>query len=287
MDILRQNKRTITVEFLGALILSILSGVAVTWQNYYYAVIGCVNINARDLMLLFGPFAAVMTWIAYNISGAHFNPIITIGTMLTGKTSMLKGVLILISQIWGYCIGGAVVLGIVPNLVLTMGLNLENGKRNLPISKGVGFEAPQAYRDNGFSLALLASESISAMILYFGYYLGSSLKNCTSRGMGVVMGLSYMIAIALSSGTTGGLANPILILGQLVWRQGGLGPILFSDDLGWVLLAGPTGAAIISCLTFPLIFKLTSPFSAGRGKQAHQDNTQNTLQEGLNPDQSE
>lgn len=287
MDILRQNKRAITVEFLGTLILSVLSGVAITWQNYWFRSGGCVNINTRDSMLLFGPFAAVMTWIAYSISGAHFNPIVTIGTLITGKISLVKGVLIFIAQVWGYAIGGAITLGIIPNKVLIQRDFLNNGDRTLPIPKGIGFYTSKNYRDNGFSFALLASEFISGLVLYFGYYMGSSMKNCTSRGMAVIMGLSYMIAISFSSGTTGGLANPILILGHLVWRQGGLGPILFSDDLGWVLLVGPTVAALISALTYPLIFKLTSPFSTKKGNNAQPEHTQNDLQEGLNPGQSE
>lgn len=289
MEILKKNKQALTIEFLGALIFTVLSGVALTWQNYaYYGSNQCAFINARDLMLMMGPFAAVMTFLAYNTSGAHFNPIITLGTTLVGKTPILRGTLFFVVQVWGYAIGGLVLTQIIPfQRVVRFGrAEFEKGQRVLPIPKGLEFYTDANDRDNAFSIGLLGSEAISGMILFFGYFLGSNMKKLTNRGMATVMGLSYMISVGASAPTTGGIANPIFILGNLFMRQAGLGSILFADNVAWVLLAGPAAAAIISALAFPLIFTLTSPFSTKQGSHvAH--NPEGTVEERLVPESSD
>ena len=67
------------------------------------------------IALVFGMSLAVNAWVFFRISGGLFNPAVTLGMMIVGATSYLRGALVITSQILGGIAASAVVLVMMPN----------------------------------------------------------------------------------------------------------------------------------------------------------------------------
>ena len=63
----------------------------------------------------FGFSLLVTAWAFFRISGAHFNPAITLSSVITGHISVNKAVLFVISQLLGAMLGVALVRGTTPS----------------------------------------------------------------------------------------------------------------------------------------------------------------------------
>jgi aquaporin related protein len=69
------------------------------------------------ISLVFGLSLMVNAWVFFRISGGLFNPAVTMGMMLIGATSYMRGFLIIVSQIVGGIAASAVVSGMMPNVL--------------------------------------------------------------------------------------------------------------------------------------------------------------------------
>jgi len=66
------------------------------------------------ISLCFGMSLAVNAWVFYRISGGLFNPAVTIGLMSIGAVGVLRGVIVIVSQLIGGIAAAAVVSGLQP-----------------------------------------------------------------------------------------------------------------------------------------------------------------------------
>lgn len=83
-----------------------------------------VGANAADLAanpakllyisLSFGMSLAVNAWVFFRISGGLFNPAVTVGMMLIGSTTYVRGAMIIVAQILGGISSAAVISAIFP-----------------------------------------------------------------------------------------------------------------------------------------------------------------------------
>lgn len=89
------------------------------------------GINMAFIALLTGIVYAAVTVIFGSISGAQFNPAVSVAAMLTGKTHVLDGILYIIAQVLGGIGAGAAIL--VPSADFRAGdiqdLDDTNGQR--------------------------------------------------------------------------------------------------------------------------------------------------------------
>ncbi|RYO87293.1 hypothetical protein DL764_008881 [Monosporascus ibericus] len=66
------------------------------------------------ISLCFGISLAVNAWVFYRIGGGLLNPAVTLAMVIVGAVSVLRGILVIISQILGAMVAAAVVEGLTP-----------------------------------------------------------------------------------------------------------------------------------------------------------------------------
>lgn len=66
------------------------------------------------ISLSFGMSLAVNAWVFFRISGGLFNPAVTVGMMLIGATTYLRGAMIIVAQILGGISAAAVISALFP-----------------------------------------------------------------------------------------------------------------------------------------------------------------------------
>jgi aquaporin related protein len=69
------------------------------------------------IALVFGMSLTVNAWVFFRISGGLFNPAVTMGMMIVGATSYMRGALIIVSQIVGGIAASGVVSAMMPNVL--------------------------------------------------------------------------------------------------------------------------------------------------------------------------
>lgn len=75
------------------------------------------TVNTSNLLyiaLSFGFSLAVNAWIFFRVSGGLFNPAVSLGMVLVGALTPLRGALLTISQILGGIVGAAIIQAITP-----------------------------------------------------------------------------------------------------------------------------------------------------------------------------
>ena len=81
--------------------------------------------NARlYIALSFGFSLAVNAWIFFRVSGGLFNPAVSLGMVLVGALTPIRGILLTVSQILGGITGAAIIQAITPgtlNVRTTLG----------------------------------------------------------------------------------------------------------------------------------------------------------------------
>lgn len=96
-------------EFAGSLLICFSIYIMCSFGSAFY------NVNLAYIALGTGVVYAAMTAIFAKVSGAQFNPAITVAAMLTSKTRVIDGVLYIIAQLLGAVAAGALFLFLLPS----------------------------------------------------------------------------------------------------------------------------------------------------------------------------
>ena len=165
-------------EYLGTLLLAATVGIAVVASN-----------NVPSYTALYLPFAVAIVIIVLvstlgHVSGAHFNPAVTVALYAYRKISSRQLVIYLVAQ----------VLGAFSGLSLTK--YLVNSVPVLP--SNVTFPSAVA-------------ETIGAAILVFAVTT-TIVNKLNAQAAGIVIGLSLAAGLTLASATSGGILNPAIAL---------------------------------------------------------------------------
>lgn len=196
-----------------------------------------MGIGFLGVALAFGLTVVVMAYAVGHVSGGHFNPAVTLGCVLAGRTPVKDAVPYWVTQlVSGIVAGGAVLLVASGNPDYSLA---ENGLA----TNGYGNLSP-----NGFSLAsVLASEFIlTAVFLYviLGATDDRSPAGMAPLAIGLSLTLIHLVAIPISNTSV----NPARSLGVAVFAGG--------DALGqvWVFVLAPLAGAAVAGLTYNLLF---------------------------------
>lgn len=205
--------RKYVAEFLGTFMLVFLGT-------------GTVVIAKGDTLAIGLAFGLAITIMAYSVggvSGGHFNPAVTVAMMLNKRTSLVDGLLYIISQFVG-AVAASAVLSI---FIDALGLPADGfGQTDFPdISAGAAF----------------LFEAIITFLFVFIILMVTSKKygNATMAPVAIGLALAFLIIVALN--LTGGSLNPAR----------SFGPALFAGGTAlahyWVYLCAPiVGAAVAS-----------------------------------------
>ena len=110
--------RAVLAELIG-MVLFIFIGIA--------AAIGNKNNDGPDqeikVALAFGLAIATLAQSLGHVSGAHFNPAVTLGLLVSCQISVLRAVLYILAQMLGAVIASGIILGLRPESIKALGLN--------------------------------------------------------------------------------------------------------------------------------------------------------------------
>ena len=138
------------------------------------------GINMAFIALLTGIVYAAVTVIFGSISGAQFNPAVSVAAMLTGKTHVLDGILYIIAQ----------VLGGLGNYGVTLGITLA-----------------------------IAVEVVAGIIIVASALRTTDGHGESKTNHAVAMGLAYGIGTAITYPVTGAALNPARATGIAIFAQ--------------------------------------------------------------------
>jgi aquaporin Z len=187
------------------------------------------------IALAFGLTVLTGAYAFGHISGAHFNPAVTVG-LATAKRFDWKDVPgYVVAQVVGATIAGALLL------LMANGVDGFDNDGNMA-TNGFGDHSPA-----GFALwsVIIAEILFTAMFLYV--ILGATSKRATPAVAGVTIGLCLTLIHLVSIPIDGTSVNPARSLG-VAWFGGG-------DGLAqvWVFLIAPLVGAAIAGVTHAMI----------------------------------
>jgi aquaporin Z len=163
----------------------------------------------------------VMVYAGGHISGAHYNPAVTLGVLIRGKLNVADAVPYILAQL-----GGAAVATVAVKF-------LRAGVDVTPITLQAG-------------PALLAEFLFTFALVYV--VLNSATAEGTSGNSfyGLAIGMTLMTGAFAVGDISGGAFNPAVALGISMLGLSSWGNI-------WIYLAANFGAAIVAALVFKLV----------------------------------
>ncbi len=165
-------------ELIGTIFLAATVGVGVVGTGHFS------EYNFLFLPVLVGAVVAILIYLFGGISGAHFNPAVTVAMYVFGRLKAVQAVVYVVAQVVGAAIGfqlAEVLIGQQPNV---------------PTAAG--------------SAAVLA-EFVGAFLLVAA--VSSVVLGVVSEVIsGLVVGLALTVGITLALGASGGILNPAVAL---------------------------------------------------------------------------
>ncbi|KAK9816284.1 hypothetical protein WJX74_004177 [Apatococcus lobatus] len=177
---------------------------------------------------------AVFVYVTANISGGHLNPAITLPTIMTGHTSLIKGIAYIIAQLCGSTVGSLLLAGLYPGL--------SPGNSNMAagcfqVSDDIG------HITKGMAFGWECIMTFTLVAIVYSVALGE--PNFGNVGP-LVIGLVQAMAAFATANKTGAAINPARALGPTFVFQCNWSTV-------WVyVLAELAGGLIAGLLSWPL-----------------------------------
>jgi aquaporin Z len=226
-------------EFLGTFVLVFGGcGTAVLAAQVLDADAGVnMGVGFLGVALAFGLTVVVMAYAVGHVSGGHFNPAVTLGTALAGRSKWSDVGPYMVIQVLGATVAGAVLLAIASGKA---GFNaVESGFA----TNGYGDRSPDGYS----MLAVLIIEVVLTAV--FVYIILGVTDRRAPAGFGpLAIGLSLTLIHLISIPVSNTSVNPARSLG-VAWFAG-------PEALGqvWLFIVAPLAGAAIAGLTYYLLF---------------------------------
>ena len=178
-----------------------------------------------------------------NVSGGHFNPAVTLGAAIGGRTAWRDVLPYWVAQVVGALLAGLVLLSTVPAALPELLGQTEKSGLFVGTANGYGDFSPLSTASQGgvtFGLvqALLVETIVTAV--FVGVILGVTDKRASSRLAPVAIGLALTALIIIAAPVTNASLNPARSLASAVFASDGE---LWKQQ--WVFWVAPLlGAAI-------------------------------------------
>jgi aquaporin Z len=219
-------------EFIGTFVL-VLGGcgsavLAATFKN--------VGIGLLGVSIAFGLTVLVMVYAVGHISGAHFNPAVSIGAWASGRFPLKKLLPYIVVQVAGAIAAGGVLYAIA------------SGKAGFSASKS-GFAANGygAHSPGGYSLVAGLIAEIVLTAIFVLVILGSTDRRAPKGFAGVAIGLSLTLIHLVSIPVTNTSVNPARSTGVAVYVGG------WALSQLWLFWVAPIVGGLMGAATYLLI----------------------------------
>ncbi|KAK7872800.1 hypothetical protein R5R35_011922 [Gryllus longicercus] len=210
--------KALLAEFLGTMILNL------------FGCGSCINVNETQaggyilISLSFGLAVMAAIQAVGHVSGAHVNPAVTAGMLVTGRVYPLKGLLYIIAQCIGAITGTAILKALTPDKVQG-NLGMTTLGPNVTAIQGFGIE---------FFLGFIL------VLVVFG--VCDPNKPTTAGIAPLVIGLTVTVGHLMAIDYTGSSMNPARTLGSAV--------VSAHWDDHWVYWLGPILGGISAALLY-------------------------------------
>jgi aquaporin Z len=172
--------------------------------------------------LAIGSMLAVMTYAGSHISGAHFNPAVTLAMLMRGKTEGNEAAVYMIAQILAAVVAAAI------------GAYLHS----------CSGEPAIAFHSNHDGFCSGLAEFLGAFaVVYVLFNVSTSDKNAGNSHYGLAIGFTLMAAMFGLGGISGGVFNPAVAIG------GAIAGMYAAGDL-WIYLVGAFAGAAAAATVF-------------------------------------
>lgn len=200
----------------------------------YFGCMSCINVGSHDpkslvlIALTFGFVVMIAVQALGHVSGAHLNPAVTCGALVTGKVTIIRAVLYIIAQCLGAIAGTAVLKAVTPaEYQKTLG--------STAVSEFISL--PQA----------IAIEFLLGFVLIFVVFgVTDPNKPEAKIPAPLAIGLAVVIGHLSSIQYTGSSMNPARSLGSAVVSN------LWANH--WVYWLGPCLGGIAAALLYTFVF---------------------------------
>jgi aquaporin Z len=200
-------KKYIT-EFIGTFFLVFVIGMAVLGGKGDFA------------PLAIGSTLMVMIYAGGHISGAHYNPAVTLAVLIRGKISAAEAIIYMIVQIIGACVASLVVMYLMNDKIAEQAVEMANN------SKGLLAE-------------FLGTFALAYVVLNVATAKGTSGNSFYGLAIGFTV-----LAMALALGVmSGGAFNPAVAIGISIMK-------MISWNAIWIYLVGCFGGAALAAIVF-------------------------------------
>lgn len=203
-------------EFIGTFFLVLVIGLSVLSQS-------------SIAPLAIGSALMVMVYMGGHISGAHYNPAVTIAVALRGKCRWLDVVPYWIAQLAGACAAAYVVYWV-------FGQTLE-------VKPGPNYLVGQ-----GLLTALLVEGLFAFALALVVLNVATSKKTADNSYYGLAIGFTVLAAAAAGGGVSGGAFNPAVAFGP--WVVHSIVHNVYELSYAWIYLIGPCAGAVAAAAVF-------------------------------------
>lgn len=218
----------LTAEFLGAFALVFFGEGAACAVQYVH---GALDVNLLTVALAHGLAIAAFFAALSQISGAHFNPAVTIGYWATKRMNTIEA-----AAYWGAQIAGAIAAAYLLRAMLP-----EEAWRNVALG------APELVRDFP-KWAGMALEAIATFFVVFVFFATTDRDHDIRVGTaGLAIGVTYALGILVAMPFTTGALNPARALGP--WLA--TGTHIANQGVYWV---GPLAGGFLAGLLYDSIY---------------------------------
>ncbi|KAJ3496925.1 hypothetical protein NLG97_g2297 [Lecanicillium saksenae] len=225
-----QYKNALTVivgEFCGTFMFLLLSFIGTQAAiNNNNSTEGNGRLSASSLMFIAASFGAALTvnvWIFYRVTGGMFNPAVTLGLVLVGAVTPLRGLMVIPTQIVAGIAAAAAVDGMLPG--------------PLGVANGLG---------NGTSVVqgLFIEMFLTAQLVLTVYFLAVEKHRATFLAP-IGIGLAVFIAHICGTNFTGTGINPAR----------SFGPAVVTKFVGyhWIYWLGPVMGAVLAFVLYTFL----------------------------------
>ncbi len=217
--------RPLTAEFIGTFGLVFIGGGAVVVNEARSGALGLTGIALAHAMVL-----AVMVTALMSVSGAHFNPAVTLGLWLTNKIEAKDAGLYVVTQLIAAVVAAVSIKALLPALA----------------GEITGYGTPRIAGDVEFMKAIVIEAILTFFLVsaVFGTAVSSQAPNVGGFGIGLVL----LFDILVGGPLTGAAMNPARAFGPALVAGEWVGQGAF-----WVgpLLGGAVAALVWGKVLLP------------------------------------
>ncbi|XP_066589282.1 aquaporin AQPAn.G-like [Prorops nasuta] len=185
--------------------------------------------------ITFGIIYTICTLMFYNVSGARFNPAVTLALMILNKIKLYRGIFYIAAQMLGCSCGSLILYSVSPfqsqseffNRNYTLGLTLP--ARNIHFTQALVIE-------------LLGTFVLTMIILTI-----MEVQNTIHRFAPFAIGLVFIFGTCAFGKFTGASFNPARSFGPAV--------LSMNWHHHWIYWAGPIAGAIVAALVFKVVLE--------------------------------